>query len=754
MMSAAAAYQRRDWAEVERLCRSILRITSNHFDALNFLGAVLAQTGRPAEAIILFRRASRLKPQDATIHNNIGNVLKQLGQQEAALESYEEALRLRPDYVDALGNKGRLLFALARFDAALGCYDKLLAITPDHIEAMIGRGNALIELCRYDAAISAFDRVLQINPDHAGALNNRGNALRLSQQFDAALICHDRAIILKPDQAEFHNNRGNTLRDLKRFSEALQAFDRALVLAPHYANAYSNRGNVLKDLGQSEAAIESYRQALKEKPDHFNACYNMASALQEAKRYPEALQAYDLASTLDPGDSDLYGQRWHVQSHLCDWRHFNERGTDLCAAIAEGKNASPPFPFLTAVDNPALQRRCVETWLKKVAPVEAAYPAAVTRRAGEKIRIGYYSADFYDHPTAYLAIGMFEHHDRSDFEYHAFSFGRSDGKMHRRLAAAFDTFHEVKTLTDADIVDRSRRCGIDIAIDLKGFTQEQRIGIFSRRAAPVQINFLGYPGTMGAPYIDYMIADRVIIPDIARPYYAEKIIYMPHSYQPNDRARTVEDKIYSRPELGLPEQSMVFCCFNSLYKVTPDLFDIWMRILAKVPDSVLWLLDDNIWAPDNLRREAARRDIAPDRLIFAERAPQAVHLARQKAADLFLDTFPCNAHTTASDALWAGLPVLTCPGQSFVSRVAASLLTAVDLPELIATDPVSYEQIALSLAHDRSRLQSLKTTLLQNQLTKPLYDTQAYTRALESAYRQIHRRSLAGLPPVDLEIGG
>jgi protein O-GlcNAc transferase len=433
--------------------------------------------------------------------------------------------------------------------------------------------------------------------------------------------------------------------------------------------------------------------------------------------------------------------------HRCEWKETDPHIGCLIGKVKQQRKATRPFALLALTDSLTIQRQAAQIL------VDARYPEApsrppLKRHAGNRIRIGYYSADYQDHATAYLMAELFERHDRGRFELVGISYGPDNrDEMRIRLSAAFDHFVDVRTKADSEVAALSRDLGIDIAVDLKGFTEEARTGIFSRRAAPIQVNYLGYPGTMGAPYIDYIVADPILIPPENRQHYAEKIVYLPNSYQVNDRKRRISDRQFTRAELGLPPAGFVFCCFNNNFKIAPSTFDGWMRILKQVEGSILWLLEDNETAADNLRREAEARGVEPGRLVFARRMPLPEHLARHRSADLFIDTLPYNAHTTASDALWAGLPVLTCVGESFAARVAASLLNAVGLPELVTATQEQYEAMAVALAGNAARLAELKEKLSRNRLTTPLFDTGRFTQHLEDAYTQMHQRYQAGLSP-------
>jgi predicted O-linked N-acetylglucosamine transferase (SPINDLY family) len=484
-----------------------------------------------------------------------------------------------------------------------------------------------------------------------------------------------------------------------------------------------------------------------------DAHFNRGNLLAQLKRAVEALASYERAMALEPDLAFLSGQVIGTRMAICDWSRSAAELAHLTKRIERDEAACSPFGFLALSGTAALQQRAAQIWVRERSPLNLMLPAIPKRAQHDRIRIGYFSADYHDHATTYLIAGLFEMHDRSRFQVIAFSFGPdSQGAMRERIKAACDQFIEVRGKSDPEVAQLARDLQIDIAVDLKGFTDGNRVGIFALRAAPLQVSYLGYPGTLGANYMDYLIADHTLIPEESRRHYAEKIVYLPDSYQVNDSKRAIADRGYTRAELGLPAASFVFCCFNNNYKIMPDTFDRWMRILERVPGSVLWLLADNPTAAANLRREAERRAVSPERLVFAERIDLPEHLARHRAADLFIDTWPYNAHTTASDALWAGLPVLTCAGEGFASRVAASLLTAIGLAELIVSTPEHYEELAVHLATDAQRLTEIKQRLAANRLTAPLFDTQRYTRHIEAAYTTLYERYHAGLPAEHIDI--
>jgi predicted O-linked N-acetylglucosamine transferase (SPINDLY family) len=507
-------------------------------------------------------------------------------------------------------------------------------------------------------------------------------------------------------------------------------------------------GQVLSQLRRHTEALPAYDRAISLKPDLPEAWSGRGQALMVFKRYEEAYAAYDQAMKLMPELDYVAGKWLHARMHCCLWDDIENAYKRVLTEVSSGKKAASPFDLLSIPSTLSEQKIAAETYAADNFPPVADGSGSHSASHPGKIRIGYFSADFRVHATAYLMARLFELHDRSEFEIFGFSFGPSaDDDMRRRLIAAFDQLIDVKDKSDKEIAGLARNLQIDIAVDLKGFTEQSRTGIFAHRAAPVQVNYLGFPGTMGADYIDYIIADRTLIRPEEVDFYTEKVIHLLHSYQVNDRTRRISDYPFKRDELGLPPDGFVFCCFNNSFKITPDVFDIWMRLLAKVDGSVLWLLESNASAVDSLRAEAKRRGIRSERLVFAKHMALSEHLARHALADLFLDTFYCNAHTTASDALWAGLPLITRMGDTFAGRVAASLLNAVGLPELIARTSDEYEGLALELANDRKKLFLIKKRLMDNRLNYPLFDTTLFTKHIESAYRKMWERHRMNLKP-------
>jgi len=566
-------------------------------------------------------------------------------------------------------------------------------------------GAAAAQTSKYDEAVAAFRRVITLKPEYAEAYNNMGNALKEQGKLDDAIAAYNKALSIKPAYAEAYNNMGIALKEQGKLDDAIAAYNKALSIKPEYAEAYNNMGNAFRDQGKLDDAIAAYNKALSIKPE-----YAVARA-----------------------------QCLHQHAHICDWSAIEAERSHVTELGIIGKSV-PPFTVLSLEDAPDRHRLRSELYAREKKFLRKPLPApSKPSQKPERLRVGYFSADFHNHATMYLMAQVFTAHDKSQFETLAYSYGPDkQDEMRKKLVSAVDVFHDVRGMNDIQIVELARADKLDIAIDLKGFTQNTRLAPFAYGLAPVQISYLGYPGTLGADLIDYIVADPVVIPEHKRHHFSEQIIYLPHTYQPTDNKRIISDKLITREDVGLPTYGFVFCCLNNNYKISPREFDIWMRLMQKVEGSVLWLLKSNKWAEQNLKREAEDRGISAERLIFAEKVPQAEHLARQKLADLFLDTFNYNAHTTASDALWAGLPVVTKLGEGFAARVAGSLLAAIGLTELITENEEEYEALALTLATDPKRLGQVKSKLDGNRLTHPLFDSEMYTRHLEAGYHMAY----------------
>jgi predicted O-linked N-acetylglucosamine transferase (SPINDLY family) len=681
-----------------------------------------------------------MTPHEATEQ---GLKAHQAGELAHAESRYAAALKLQPDFQPALHLMGLLRFQQQDLTAALQCFTRALAAAPANAPVLwAARGETLLQLERAQESLRDFDNALAADPGLVAAWNNRGLALNALKRHDEALASFDRAIALSPVSAEPHNNRGDTLRELRRFTEALASFGRALAIKPDDWGALNNRAIALTMMGRTDEALACYDRALALNPD-------LPAALQ-ARGNRRWTQKADLAGALADLDRLMQvapdfpfsrGSRMRLAMTAARWKDFAAEKQKLDAGVRAGQPVIEPFIYLSLCDQPQDLKACAELYARMRFAAQPPLWTGGTRRAG-RIRIGYVCGEFRTHATLYLMAGLFEAHDREQFEIFAFDNGGGDGgPLRARFDAAVEKIVDIRELSDAKAAARIRALDIDILVDLNGYSGNQRLGIFAHRPAPVQVSYLAYPGTLGAPYMDYILADRAVIPQSEEKYYTEKIAWLPHSYQINDSKRAI-GTIPSRVEAGLPVQSFVFCNFNHANKFTPASFTQWIRILSQIPDSLLWLLAPDALAKDNLRREANQRGVDPDRLVFAATLPFEKHLARLSCADLFLDGLPYGAHTTASDALWAGLPLVTCRGNAFAGRVAASLLTAVGLPELITEDAAAFEALALRLAREPTSLRDIRAKLAQNRATAALFDTLSTTRAIETAFRMMLKSPL------------
>lgn len=621
------------------------------------------------------------------------------------------------------------------FEEAKKIYESILETDPLNFDALHLLGVLATQYKNFEEAIDLISSAISINTKNARAYYNLGFAYQESKKFELALLNYEKAIGLDPNYYAAHSNKASTLKELNRIEDALNSYNTAIELNPTLADAHSNCAVILQELHRLPEAIQRCNLAIDLNPNLALGYYNRGIVSNDLKDFENASNDFKAAIEIKPDYAFVFGLMIHTRMKICDWRDFEPNVNELFSQIMNGQKATSCFPVLGLSDSLQLQHQAALTYTANMFPPDDSLGEIPKKNRSGKIRLGYYSADLHNHATAYLMAELFERHDKSKFELFAFSFGPDiQDDMRTRLLLAFDHFINVRQQSDKSVAQLSRELGIDIAIDLKGYTTGARPRIFSYRAAPIQVSYLGYPGTLGASYIDYLIADPTLIPPESQAYYSEKIAYLPNSYQVNDRKRVISARNFSKQELGLPDKGFVFCCFNNNFKITPSMLDTWVRILNAVEGSVLWLFEDNAAAGRNLREQAAIRGLDSSRLVFAPRMNLPDHIARHAAADLFLDTLPCNAHTTASDALWAGLPVLTCTGEAFASRVAASLLNAIELPELVTTNIKDYEDLAIELAQNTEKLKQIREKLARNRLTTALFNTDLFTNNIEALF--------------------
>ena len=603
----------------------------------------------------------------------------------------------------------------------------------------------------YDKAKKVCEDILDIQPDDLNATNLLAILSFQNKDFIKSIKFFEKAIEINPDISETYNNLGNVYYEFKQFNKAIENYNKALKIKPNFALSYYNRAKALQEINQKQEAISDYDKAISIN-NNFSAAYkNLGNLYMELKILDKSIHNHVQALKINPNMSYLNGTIIQSKCGLSEWTNFKEDKLFLKNNILSGKKTTSPFPTILIYNSPSLQKKAIEIFVKN--EFEKPKNIKLEKIKNKKIKIGYYSSDFHNHATMYLMANLFELHDKNKFETYAYSFGPDDGsKIRKRVIKTFDKFFDVKSKTTKEIVQHSRELNLDIAVDLKGFTNNNRFDLFIERCAPIQISYLGFPGTTSSDCIDYLIADKIVIPEENKNYYSENIIYLPNSYQVNDGNPNLSKKIFSKKDFNLPENKFIFCCFNHNFKILPDMFEIWMRILKKVKNSVIWLLIDNEIAQNNLKKILVSNDIDPNRMIFAGRIPHSEHIIRLGLADLFLDTFPCNAHTTASDSLRSSLPIITIQGNSFASRVASSLLTSVGLEELITKSEKEYEELAIKIAENRNFYQEIKDKLKNNIINMPLFNSKLYTKKLEAAYIEVYKNYNENTKPETIQI--
>lgn len=713
-------------------------------------GNAYQKSKRFVEALADYDKAILLNPDDAAYHGNRGAVLHELKNNEEAISSYDKAISLNLADAMSYSNRGVALKALGRNIDAISSLEMAILLKPDYAEAYINYASVLKDAARYEEALASCDRAIFLAPNNTAAHLNRGISLQALHRFEESLLSFDKAISLKADCAEAFYGRGETFKDLMLFAEALENFDKAIDINPHYAEAYSNKGYILCTIKRYKEALESVDQALTLKPSDASIYVSKGSILRKIGSHYEASLNYTDALRLNPDYPFLKGMLLHEKMMCSDWDQIQPLIDDITNGIVAGKPSAEPFGWQGTSHCSKSLQLCAETYNRQKWPNIQKIKFKKRLNSKLRINIGYLGSGFRDQATAHLLVGVIESHNKSAFKVHIIDNGWDDkSEIRKRLEHSCDEIIGIETMKDDEVCRYIQDSEIDILINLNGYYGEERTSIFEMRSAPIQVNYLGFPGTLGSECMDYIIADRLIILEKDKEFYSEKIAYMPNSYQPNDNKKIVSNYKFKRADFGLPEKSFVFCCFNNVYKITPETYKTWMNILNEVEGSVLWLLDSGV-ANMNLHKEAAFHGISPDRIIFAPRLSLAEHLARYKLANLFLDTLPCNAHTTASDALWSGLPVLTQYGQTFAGRVAASLLEAVGLPELITRTSESYEKLAIHLAKNSQAALDIKLKLEINRNKSPLFNTELYTRQLEHVYELMYKQYLKDEPMCDI----
>ncbi len=755
--AAQSLCQQGRFGEADALCADVLRLDPQHVAAHHLRGHLAMQRGDYVLAVESIGNSLKIDPNQPYAHFSIANACMATGELEQALQSYDRALKLDAFNVHALNNRGLVLAHLGRPADALGAFEAALAIDGSFVSALQNRAAMLARLDRPLEAVEAYAGLLHRNPKDVSALFGQGNVMMALHRFEEATESFTRVLELETSHGDARLNRGVALHHLRRLEAALADYEHLLRLVPNSAVALANSANLLMDLGRPHEALQRYEMAGL--PASANNHCGRGMALLRLGSLEQAGEAFERALALEPGHAPAREGLFRSRIESCDWSDFDSLQQELKAEWRRSRSVAFPLSLLL-FDDPELSLQCMRNTVAAKYPQRAEFATLRSqlisrqrRKLRQRIRVAYVSADFREHPVARLLVGVLERHDRERFEVLGVSLLPGvDGEFDRRLRSAFDTYLEVGHLTDTEIAQAMRDQEVDIAVDLMGMTEGLRPSIFAHGAAAVQVSYLGYAGTMGAPYIDYLLADPVVIPEGLEHGYDERMVRLPGCFLPYDDRREAGSPP-SRQQAGLPEQGFVYCAFTQPHKITPAVFRVWMGFLRDVPGSVLWLREMGELAGNNLRRFAQSQGIAAHRLVFAPRLNKASdHVARQALADLYLDTLPYNAHSTACDALWAGVPVLTCAGNSFASRVAASALAAVGLQELVARNLDEYQQLGRELSRTPERLRVLRNRLAEQRGRSRLFDTKRHTRSLEAAYLSMHERAHRGESPMPFSI--
>ena len=760
--SAFENYQAGNLQQAVHICQKIVKIHPDNINAINLLGIISYQQKDYDATIKNQKKLITLTQNNAQAYYILGHSMQEKGAIDEAILHYQKSLQLNPNFADAYYNLGTIFQDKKRYDEAISCYQKSLQFNPTDISAIFNIGLSLQEKRQFDEAITYYQKALQINPRLDEAYGRIGLALQEKEQIDEAIRFHMKAIELNPKNLIALLGLGTTLEEKGLFDEAITYYKKVLELIPNHIASLNNLGNCLKDNGSIDEAIDCYQKAIQLQPNHEQSFFNLAYAFQEKGQIDDAIVCFKKVIQINPDHTEAFILLTNGMQQTCNWQEFKALTPKLDRltrkALDTGKK-SPEGPFMsfTRTVDPSINFAIAKSWsrdIEKAMSNRKIHFSFDDRKMHKtKIVIGYLSNRFGNTATAHLMLSLFGLHNRDEFSINCYSYGKDDGSYYRaRIEQDSDKFVDISSLSD----EASARCinedQVDILVDLKGYTKNNRLAIFALRPAPIQLSYLGFVCTTGADFIDYFITDKIVTPEDHSPYYSEKLIYMPHCYLVNDHTQSISNKNWEKVDFGMPESCFVFCSFNQPYKIDPIIFDVWMKILQQVPESVLWLLYGNKTAEENLRRQAETRGVKSDRIIFSKSLPKDEHLARLKLADLALDTRTVNGHTTTSDALWAGVPVVTLQGSHFASRVSSSILSALKVPELITYSTEEYEALAVQLAINTFKLKEIRQKIALNRIVEPLFDTPRFVRNLETAYKEMWKIFLAGEAPQQIEI--
>jgi predicted O-linked N-acetylglucosamine transferase (SPINDLY family) len=738
-----ALVQAGKFADAKQVVTKGLALNPNSADLLAFLGNIHLQQNEFDLAVACYQQALNIQPGAVEVNINLGKIYIGQGRLQDAVDCYRQALALKNDYAELHFELGGLLYKLKKLDEAMITFQKVLTLKPEFAEAYIYLGIILNDIGKVDEALTYYHKSISLNSNLIEAYVNIGGILKNQGKPDEALATYRHALKINPESPEIYLNLGVIFQSLGDFNQAVAYYKKSLDLKPDFAEANNKLGNAFLEQNLIAEAYACYSKAIKMNPNFADAYYNLGALLILQRKNSEGLEYLQKSLNINPDHNTARTLVMHLMQHMCNWTDLASIAQTVRHAVINEptteKNIFPPFAFLAIPGATAKeQKQCALRWAhneySSLISLRKKLDFKCKRSPNSKITIAYISMDLRNHPVSYLMAEVFKLHDRNRFNVIAYAYDNDKkSAMRERLESSFDSFVDIRNYTHEQAAKKIHADHVDILIDLTGHTQNNRTGILALRPAPVQVNYLGYPGTMGADFYDYLIADRFIIPEEHKPHYTETIVWMPDCFQANDRSRP-RPAPPTRSELGLANDAVVFCCFNQTYKITQEMFDVWCRLLIAVPDSIIWITASNPQSEINLRNEAEARGIAGERLVMAPLLSREAHLARMQCADLFLDTLPYNAGTTCSDALWMGLPVITCAGDSFVSRMAGSLLATIGTPELITYNLEDYYRLALDLATDRKKLEAIRNKIIANRDTSPLFDTERFTRNLENAY--------------------
>ena len=795
--SAFENYQSGNFQEAENICKQIVQVESNNINAINLLGLIYYELKQYDSAIHYTKKLISLNPNNSQAYYIIGHSLQEKGETDEAIAHYQKSLQLNPNFVDAYYNLGTIFQDKKRYDEAISCYQKALQLHPTDVDAYYNLGVVLQAKGLHEEAIASFWKALQINPTLDEAYGRIGLALQEKGQFDESISCYRKAVELNPhnlialyglgtaltergdldnaityyqkalqinpSHAEGYTNLGIIFQERGELDNAIAYYQKALQINPNLADIYTNLGIIFQERGELDNAIAYYQKALQINPNLANAYSNLGGAFEEKGQLGEAvITCYRKALEINPNLAEAYSQLTYQMQQTCNWQDLDAMTVKLDyltrKALDTGtKPAETPFMSIIRHADPSLNLAIAKSWShdieRAMSKLKVFFPFHDRKKGKTKIIIGYISDRFRNTATAHLMLSLFGLHNRDEFSVCCYSYGKDDGSSYRaRIEQDCDKFVDISSLS----YDAAARCiyedQVDILVDLKGHTKGSRLAILALHPAPIQVSYLGFAGSTGADFIDYIITDKIVTPKDHIQYYSEECVYMPHCYLVNDHTQPISDKNFNKADFGLPESSFVFCSFNQPYKIDPVIFNVWMEILQQVPESVLWLLFGNKIAEENLKQEAEARGVISERIIFAKSLPKDEHLSRLKLADLALDTRIVNGHTTTSDALWAGVPVITLQGSHFASRVSSSILSAIGLPDLITHSLEAYEALAVQLAKNPADIQKVRKRVAENRRAEPLFDTPRFVRNLERAYKEMWKIFLTGEAPRQIEV--